>query len=106
MRPVSLIIFDPLKDDFLASVVDEKNNILRSWCSNPSQAKCFKKKQLALNVIRKMIANTDRVILLAERSDLGKHYAVLFLSQFSFVNGNLIESEVEEKYANGTSNGI
>ena len=103
MRPLNLIIFDPLKDDFLASVRDEKHIISRSWCSNPSQAKCFKKKQLALNVIRKMISNTDRVILLAELFDFGKQYSVSFLSQFSFVNGKLIESEVEEKYVNGTS---
>lgn len=103
MRPLNLIIFDPLKDDFLASVRDEKHMISRSWCSNPSQAKCFKKKQLAINVIRKMIANTNRVILLAELSNLGKQYAVSFLSQFSFMNGKLIESEVEEKYVDGSS---
>ena len=103
MRSLSLIIFDPAKDDFLASVCDEKHMISRSWCSNPSQAKCFKKKQLAINVIRKMIADTNRVILLAELSDLGKQYAVSFLSQFSFVDGKLIESEVEEKYVNGNS---
>ena len=102
MRPLNLIIFDPLKDDFLASVRDEKHMISRSWCSNPSQAKCFKKKQLALDVIRNMIVNTDRVILLAQLSDIGNQYTVVFLSQFSFVEGKLIESEVEEKYANGT----
>lgn len=101
MRPLNLIIFDPLKDDFLASVRDEKHMISRSWCSNPSQAKCFKKKQLALDVIRNMIVNTDRVILLAQLSDTGNQYKVVFLSQFSFVEGKLIESEVEEKYANG-----
>ena len=101
MRPLNLIIFDPLKDDFLASVRDDKHMISRSWCSNPSQAKCFKKKQLALDVIRNMIVNTDRVILLAQLSDTGNQYKVVFLSQFSFVEGKLIESEVEEKYANG-----
>ena len=103
MHSSSLIIFDPAKDDFLASVRDEKHMISRSWCSNPSQAKCFKKKQLAINVIRKMIADTNRVILLAERSDLGKQYVVSFLSQFSFVDGKLVESGVEERYVNGSS---
>ena len=48
-----------------------------------------------------MIVNTDRVILLAQLSDTGNQYKVVFLSQFSFVEGKLIESEVEEKYANG-----
>jgi len=98
MRSLGLIIFDPAKDDFLASIRDEKHMISRSWSSNPSGAKCFKKKQLAINAIRKMIADTERVILLAELSESNKHYQVVFLSQFSFLNGKLIESEVEEKY--------
>lgn len=98
MRSLSLIIFDPVKDDFLAVIQNHKHGIYRSWCSHPSSAKVFKKKQLAINVIRQTIANTDRVLLLAEFSDFGKQYAVSFLFHFSFENGKLIEFELEQKY--------
>jgi len=98
MRFLGLIIFDPAKDDFLASIRDEKHMTSRSWCSNPSEAKCFKKKQLAINVIRKTIVDTDRILLLAELSDIGNQYQVAFVSQFSFSNGKMIESKPEEKY--------
>jgi hypothetical protein len=97
MRYLGLIIFDPKKDDFLAQIEEKKGATKRSWSQNPKDAKQFKRKQLAINVIRKTIKDTDRILVIAELHDTKEKYEVSFLSQFYFKEGKFIESDYVDR---------
>ena len=94
-KPLGFLVFNPVKDDYLAIEINERSMVSRSWCSHPSSAKVFKERQLAVNAIRRIIGQTDKVLLLAELSETSKQYAVAYLLEFSFVSGKFVEKVLD-----------
>lgn len=90
-KSLGFLVFNSVNDDYLAIEINQPSGVSRSWCSHPSSAKVFKNRQLAVNAIRRIIGQTDKVLFLAELSETSKQYAVTYLLEFSFSSGKFIE---------------
>ena len=89
-KSIGFLVFNPMNDDYLAVENVQPSRVTRSWCSHPSSAKVFDTRQLALDVIRKIISGTDKILFLAEISENSKQYAVTYLLEVSFSSGEFL----------------